>query len=247
MTNPSLQATVTHGGKLRSPFHADTSAAILQFHIGKQSIKTWINTVKTNFIAALLAFPVSALNTQSAGAAPDPMRPPQICGTDPRILTDINIISYRSGKAQVGSKVDIRFDVRIAKPCDRNLCTITVKDGTSGKIFATIPIVSDHIAFCRNKDPLLKLSRVPSNEPKVGCSSTLYTTLRRIIFVNEDRDIHDISATGFLIEREQNKYRIGTTAFTCLIRSAGEDDIGIEKLKILETSQGSRLSILRVD
>ena len=203
--------------------------------------------MKLMLFAALITFPIDAAHAQNAGPRPDPMRPPQICGTDPRILTDINIINHRSGKPEVSSKVDIRFEVRIAKPCDRNLCTVRVKDGTSGKIFATLPIVSDNIAFCRNKNPFLKLSRVPSSEPKVGCSSTLYTTLRRIVLVNGDRDIQDISATGFLIEREQNKYMIGKTASNCLARSAGEDDIGIEKLKILETSLGSRLSILRVD
>ena len=194
--------------------------------------------------AALITFPIDAAHAQNAGPRPDPMRPPQICGTDPRILTDINIINHRSGKPEVSSKVDIRFEVRIAKPCDRNLCTVRVKDGTSGKIFATLPIVSDNIAFCRNKNPLLKLKRFPTNDPKIGCNSELYTAFRRIVFTDGGQDIQDLGAKGFMIGRDQNKYRVGPTAFNCLTRSAGEDAVGMEKLKILETSLGSQLSIL---
>ena len=199
------------------------------------------NKMNLALVAALTAFPLGALCAQPTH---DPMKPSQICGSDPRILTDINFITFVSGRSKISNKVDVKFDTKINPPCALNLCSVKIKDGTTGKIFDTIEIDSDNIAFCRGTDPFLRFHGFPSNEPKIGCNSTLFTTLRRIVWIDGNQAVEHLGAKSFLIERGQNRYRVGTNAFNCLPRSAGEDAIGSEKLKILETSLGSQLSIL---
>lgn len=169
---------------------------------------------KRNAIAAL-----TLLVAVLAGA--DAIAAPEICGSDPAILTPLYPIRSTPSGPRLGLKPDITYTFEGQRPCSRNTCRIVVRHGGSHRSIASIRILSEEVTYCRNADPFTLVGAAIDLEDPGECGGGVFESNRSIIFSNDRSDSSSYVSMSWL----QNRRAGGKSAFECRVSSSGEEEV----------------------
>lgn len=187
---------------------------------------------KRNAIAAL-----TLLVAVLAGA--DAIAAPEICGSDPAILTPLYPIRSTPSGPRLGPKPDITFTFEGQKPCS-GTCRIVLRRGVSGQVIGSVRIPSGEAIYCRNADPFLQLSKFPGDDKLKECGGGVYESYRLI----KSGSARGSSLPAVSIALSQYERPGKKPIYRCRGPSSGDADVFEGRVRRLATESNALLRII---